>query len=292
MAVENSAIEESLESIRDAVRKQLGVEHLEAVDVPPDTVTRFGKDLKPRLTPKRRAEFVNRAAELDPWLQGPFYLGGDLIIGGTWRCDHRWIGLGAEVSKSLAGKRVLDVGSNAGYDPFMFALRGAQEVVACEPFGFHHQAVFLESIYHSGVQFENIGWECLTTEKYGTFDLIHCNGVLYHDPNPMGMLLRLRSMLAPDGELIFGSMMLGEPEQSEYLRFIPGSYFGDETWWFVPGRLAMRWMLEVTGFRVFSSFGESPGPAGEFPVVSGYVRATGVEPAPHLDPVRGSQLLP
>jgi tRNA (mo5U34)-methyltransferase len=278
-----NAVDDALKSIRSAVKDQLGVERPVAADVSPDTVVRFGKGLQRKLSPERRTELVNRAAELDPWLQGPFYLGGDVIVGGTWRCDQRWIGLGSEIPKNLAGKRVLDVGSNAGYDPFMFALRGAETVVGCEPFGFYHQAVFLESIYHAGVQFEQIGWEKLSTERFGTFDLIHCNGLLYHEPNPMGMLLRLRSMLAPNGELFLGSMMLNDPEQSEYLRFVPGSYFGDETWWFVPGRLALRWLLEVTGFRIAYTFGEWSGPPGEFPVVNGYFRATGIEPVPHLD---------
>ena len=285
MAIEKSSVEESLELIRDAVKTQLGVGYPQASDVNIESVTQFSDDLEEDLTPQRRMELVDRVATLDPWLQGPFYLGGDLIIGGTWRCDQRWVGLGAEVSKNLAGKRVLDVGSNAGYDPFMFALRGAENVLACEPFGFHHQAVFLESIFHSGVRFENIGWEALSPEKYGTFDLIHCHGVFYHEPNPLGMLLQLRSMLAPKGELFFGSMMLGDPEQSEFLRFVPGSYFRDKTWWFVPGRLAMKWMLEVTGFGVSYSFGQSDGPAGEFPTVNGYFRATGIDPVPHLKPV-------
>ena len=26
-----------------------------------------------------------------PWLQGPFLLGGDLLIGGAWRNDQRWM---------------------------------------------------------------------------------------------------------------------------------------------------------------------------------------------------------
>ena len=37
----------------------------------------------------------------------------------------RWVGFGQEVPQDLSGMRVLDVGSNAGYDPFMFAKRGA-----------------------------------------------------------------------------------------------------------------------------------------------------------------------
>jgi SAM-dependent methyltransferase len=276
------SVDTGLERIRDAVRTQLGVARPQAADVDPASVVRFGRDLPETLTPERRAELIAEAAELDPWLQGPFALGGDLVVGGTWRCDQRWIGLGAEVPESLAGKRVLDVGSNAGYDPFMFAHRGAERVVGCEPFGFHQQAVFLESIYHSGVQFEQIGWEQLSPERFGTFDLIHCNGLLYHEPNPMALLLRLRSMLAPGGELILGSMTLADAEQSEYLRFVPGSYFGDPTWWFVPGRLALRWMLEVTGFRIAYTFGEWTGPPGAFPVLNAYFRATGVDPVAHL----------
>jgi len=278
---EASPIEGSLSSIREAVRRQLGVDRPLAADVDATTLVRFRSDLDERLTPKRRRELLSQAADLDPWLQGPFYLGGDLIVGGTWRCDQRWASLGREVPQTLAGKRVLDIGSNAGYDPFMFALRGADEVIACEPFGFHAQALFLESIYHSGVRFRRIGWEQLGPED-GEFDLIHCNGVLYHDPNPMGLLARIRSLLAPRGEVLFGSMLLADPEQSEYLRFVPGSYFGDPTWWFVPGRMAMRWMLEVNGFQIAYTFDEQAGPPGEFPVLNAYFRLTAGDPVPHL----------
>ena len=142
--LEDSHIEESLTSIREAVRRQLGVDRPLAANVDATTQVRFRSDLEENLTSKRRRELVSQAADLDPWLQGPFYLGGDLIVGGTWRCDQRWVSLGREVPQILTGKRVLDIGSNAGYDPFMFALRGADEVIACEPFGFHEQAIFLE----------------------------------------------------------------------------------------------------------------------------------------------------
>ena len=47
---------------------------------------------------------------------------------------------------------MLDVGSNAGYDPFMFKLLGAGEVMACEPFDFFNQMEFLEGIYQTGIQ--------------------------------------------------------------------------------------------------------------------------------------------
>ncbi len=146
------------------------------------------------------------------------------------------------------GKRVLDVGSNAGYDPFMFHLLGATEVVACEPFEFIAQAHFLESVYRSGVRFEQIGWQQLDPDVHGTFDVVHCNGVLYHEPNPLRLLQQLRTMVAEGGELLLGSMMLADAELSEYARFVRGAYAEDPTWWWVPGRFALRWMMDACGF--------------------------------------------
>jgi hypothetical protein len=97
--------------------------------------------------------------------------------------------------------------------------------------------------------------------------------VLYHDREPLALVERLRDMLAPGGTLILGSMMLGDPALAEHVRFVPGSYYGDPTWWWVPGRLAMRWMLESCGLEVVSEFGMTDGPPGEFDVVDGYFRA-------------------
>jgi tRNA (mo5U34)-methyltransferase len=219
--------------------------------------------------------------ELEPWLQGPFALGGDLVIGGAWRIDHRWQGLRAHVP-DVEGRRVLDVGSNAGYDPFMFKLLGAAEVMACEPFQFIKQMEFLESVYQTGIRPCQMRWQELDPERDGRFDLVHCHGVLYHEVHPMVLLERLRAMLTDDGVLLFGSMMLADPELSECARFVPGAYYNDPSWWWVPGRLAMRWMLETAGLRVQEEFGLSAGPPGEFPTVNGYFSAVRGEPAAGL----------
>jgi len=149
----------------------------------------------------------------------------------------------------LKGKRVLDVVSNAGHD-----------------------SSFLEAIDPTGVDFRQISWQQLDPSEHGRFDFVHCHGVLYHEPNPLGMLLRLRSMLADGGEMLFGSMLHASADKTEYIRFVPDAYAGDKTWWFVPGRLAMRWMLEVTGFEVEELL-LAEGPAGEFRTLNGYFRA-------------------
>jgi SAM-dependent methyltransferase len=276
LAADAAQADAAIVHLREAVARQLGVERPPPADVDPDKLVRFAADLPTELDPQRRSELEAEAAELDPWLQGPF------LLGGAWRNDGRWRVLGEHVPADLSGKRLLDVGSNAGYDPFMFNLRGPEYVLACEPFHFHRQAIFLESIYKTGMDFRPIGWEQLQPDEHGAFDLIHCHGVLYHEPHPLALLQRLRAMLSDSGQLYLGSMMLGRVEQSEYIRFVPGSYFGDETWWFVPGRLALRWMLEATGFAIEAEIELGDGPAGEFPVVNGYLVATAGEPSPQL----------
>jgi tRNA (mo5U34)-methyltransferase len=269
----STRIDEAMASVREAVERQLGVQRPEHVDVDPSSLMRFADDLPAELSEEERTALLARAEELQPWLQGPFYVGGDVVLGGAWRNDQRWVGLGTELPEDLSGVRILDVGSNAGYDPFMFARRGATEILACEPWQFIEQARFLEEIYRSGVDFQPLKWQDLDPDVHGTFDLVHCHGVLYHELHPMGLLERLRAMLAPDGTLLLGSMMLGEPELSEYARFVPGAFYGDATWWWVPGRLCLRWMIEATGCEVTDEFGIHDGPPGSFHVINGYLRA-------------------
>jgi hypothetical protein len=72
---------------------------------------------------------------------------------------------------------------------------------------------------------------------------------------------------------LIGAMVLGDPERSEFLRFVPDRFAGDPNYWFVPGRLAFRWLVETAGFRVEAEFGEQEGPRDEFPVASTYLRA-------------------
>jgi len=263
----------ALAAIREQVEHQLGVDRPAPAVVEPSSLLAFSPSLRREISAEERHALLAEADKLHPWLQGPFLISGELVIGGAWRSDERWVGLGERVPSNLSGLRVLDVGSNAGYDAFVFNTRGADYVLACEPFEFHHQALFLNSIYDTPVDFRQLEWRDLDPSVHGTFDIVHCNGVLYHELHPMLMLERLREMTTDGGKLLLGSMILESAEVSEYARFVPGEFYGDPTWWWVPGRLALRWMLEAAGFTVDEQFGTADGPLGDFRVLNAYFLA-------------------
>jgi hypothetical protein len=162
----------------------------------------------------------------------------------------RWVALDREFEGQIAGKRVLVVDESTGYDAAMFAERDAAGVVCCDRPG--------------------------KPDPLGdaTFDIVHCADLLHRVCEPIALLATLRRMVADDGTLLIGSMMIADPERSEYLRFIPDRIDGDPSWWFVPGRLAFRWLVQTAGFEVESEFGEYESPLDGLPIVFGYLRGT------------------
>jgi SAM-dependent methyltransferase len=262
----------TMSGIAEAVERQLGTAAPRG-DFDASTLIRFSPEVPETLDAAETAKLVARAEDLAPWLQGPFFVGGDVVVGGAWRTDTRWQTLGPEVPESLAGRRVLDIGSNAGYDPFRFNLRNPDYLLACEPFAFIEQARFLNSIYKADVELRQTGWQGLSADVEGHFDLVHCHGVLYHEVDPIGLLEKLFEMTTPGGLCLFGSMMHADPTLADLARLVPLAYYEDETWWWCPGPVAMRQMLESVGFEIEKTFGVSTGPPGEFPTINGYFRA-------------------
>ena len=191
---------QALDELRDVVAIQQGTGRPPVPDgLFWEDMPRFNPSLPQHYSPETKQTILRQAEALHPWVQGPFYLGGDLVIGGAWRNDLRWKLLAAELPPSLAGMRVLDIGCNAGYDCFSFDQLGAV-TVGIDPGIFIEQAYFLNTIYRTPVRFEKAGWQDLDPQKHGLFDIVHCHGVLYHEQDPMLLLHQLLPMVKPGWE--------------------------------------------------------------------------------------------
>lgn len=235
------------------------------------------------LSSEDRERLVTRSAALGRWRQGPFPLAEGLVIGGQHGDDRRWAVIASELPEDLSACRVLDVGCHAGYDCFAFAQRGAASVVGCEWSDDIEQARFLEEeIYESGVDLHEIGWQELDPATHGTFDLVHCDRVLEREAHPMNLLGRLSRLTAPGGTLLLGSRTLAASALSEYASFAPSPESGSTAGW-LPGRLALRWMVESSGFDVQGWLRVSPGRQNGGSPVHRYVRAVRVDRDPLVD---------
>jgi SAM-dependent methyltransferase len=235
----------------------------------------------PTLGEAERERLADRVAALGPWRQGPFPLAPDVVAGPGCDDDTRWQDLGAALPGDLDGVRVLDVGCGAGFDCFAFAARGAREVLGCEWSGALEQAALIEEVYGTGVSFEATSWEGLDPGRHGTFGLVHCDGVLQRVAAPMNLLGRLWRLTEPGGLLLIGSAFLEAADVSRYVEFGAATDDRADPAW-VPGRLALRWMVETSGFDADGWFGERPHAGLDVPAATGYLRARRAERAPAI----------
>jgi len=199
---------------------------------------------------KQKQNFVNEFLPgLGLFFHGPFPLPGRKVTCSAWDCRGKpGAYKAAGVKQKIKGARVLDVGCNAGYDSFLMSTMGAVEVVGMEPFGFYHQACFLNAVYEApGVSFLNLGWEDLDPRYLGKFDFVNCQGLIYHVKEPMLLIEKLASVLQPGGTLLMETHVLSET--STQSQFIEGSFWGDETYWWIPGDECLMGMLKSSGFN-------------------------------------------
>lgn len=97
----------------------------------------------------------------------------------------------------LAGKRILDIGSNQGYTTLEALLRGAN-VVAIEPYKPNYEktksVLLANDFYGLRAELHEDTMENLSIEKYGTFDGIMFLGTIYHAEFPWKILNNLAQM--------------------------------------------------------------------------------------------------
>lgn len=88
----------------------------------------------------------------------------------------------------------------------------------------------------------------------GSFDFIHC-GVLPANGRQLLLLARLWQLAAPSASLLLGSRVLADVHASRYLRAETTPAAGLK---WIPGRLALRWIVESAGFEALRWLAEDP----------------------------------
>lgn len=194
--------------------------------------------------------FIERYHDaLLPFCQSPFLLPDHRIVQGPWlgqyKVDH--FPLCDLTPETVAGKRVLDIGCNAGFDTFMLASMNPAEIIGIEPSPFYYQALFLWTVYHCpNLRFLHTGWQSLDHAALGTFDLINCEGILYHEHSPAQLLIALYSLLAPGGRLILETHVTLDDDDKA--RFVEGNFWGDINWWWIPSVPTTCALLRACGY--------------------------------------------
>jgi tRNA (mo5U34)-methyltransferase len=182
----------------------------------------------------------------------------------------KWQKFAHAVPEDLTGKKVLDIGCNAGFYSIEMKKRGAARVVAIDSDDIYlNQARFAAEV--SG--FSDIEFRKLSVYDVGqlgeTFDVVIFMGVLYHLRHPLLALDMLHGIV--DDLMIFQSMQRGSPniaplddnypfwETSVFdhdgyplMYFVENRYAGDPTNWWIPNRACVEAMLRSAGFRMES----------------------------------------
>jgi tRNA (mo5U34)-methyltransferase len=164
-----------------------------------------------------------------------------------WRSDWKWQRLQDKISP-LQDKHVLDVGCGSGYHCLRMAGDGAALTLGIEP-GLLYVSQFYALRNFIGeipVHLLPLTLEAFPDTGF-TFDTIFSMGVLYHRRSPFDHLLKLKSLMRPDAELILETLILNREDNSV---LVPeGRYAQMRNVWFIPTPPVLVSWLKRCGFR-------------------------------------------
>lgn len=222
------------------------------------------------------------AADDDIKRLGPWFQNLHLPDGRQTAPDHRfgdfpgfkWRQIEAAIPADLSGRRVLEIGCNAGFYSFALARRGATVVGIDVDEHYLRQARWAaaELGLAERVSFQR-GSVYRVDEIAGGFDVVLFMGVLYHLRYP---LLALDTVARLEPELmVFQTLTHGDPaavadtDHADFgcrarlaepgwpkMAFIETEFAGDPTNWWIPNRAGVLAMLAAAGFRVVGEPGD------------------------------------
>jgi SAM-dependent methyltransferase len=130
---------------------------------------------------------ISKVRELKPWYQ-TITLDGLKTTHKSLSGEYFWPEIKNFLPDNLEGKRILDLGCNAGYYSIQSALLGCKEVIGIELNNrFYNQALFIKEYYEDkyNKKFDNIKYlsqniSDLNFDELGKFDYILAIAILYH----------------------------------------------------------------------------------------------------------------
>lgn len=155
----------------------------------------------------------------------------------------------------LSGRTVLDIGAYDGFYAFEAERRGASQVLATDSWTWNWSGSdarrnfdLVHDVLGSRVDSQVVAVEDLRPDAVGgTFDIVLFLGVLYHAPDPLGYLRRVRSVTGEMAivETVVDLLDIDIPA----LAYYPGAVLNaDASNHFGPNRLAVEGLLADAGF--------------------------------------------
>jgi len=198
----------------------------EYIDFSADTVI-IGKESE--LNESEREIVYSSLKSLMPWRKGPFSVFG-IEVDAEWKSFRKWNRFKPYLP-DIEGKVVCDVGCNNGYYMFKIANLNPEFVLGIDPtVQYFCQFNLLNS--YAGV--ENLNFQLLGVEHIHLFeeffDVVFFMGILYHHPNPLEILKKVRTSLKKGGTIVLetqgieGDLPVALFPEKRYAK-VPGTYF-------------------------------------------------------------------
>ena len=190
-----------------------------------------------------------------PWKKGPFNFFGT-IIDSEWRSDLKWQRIRPWL-RPCRGKVIADVGCHNGYFMFRMAHDNPKLVIGFDPAwklycNFNLLQRFAQM---TSLCYEPFGVQALSSYRL-FFDQIFCLGILYHHPDPLGILNILYGSLKKNGELIVDCQ--GIKGSGTYYLLPEKKYTRAKGFWFLPTLEGLLIWLKKTGFKQIHCFYKEP----------------------------------
>jgi tRNA (mo5U34)-methyltransferase len=159
------------------------------------------------------------------------------------------------IPEDLSGQTVLDVGAYDGFYAFEAERRGARRVVAADDWAWNwpgsdarRNFELARSVLGSTVEMAEVSVEELSPERVGgVFDVVLFLGVLYHAPDPLGYLRRVRSVTGGFAIVETVTDLMDVPVPA--IAYYPGDSLNhDGSNHFGPNALAVHGLLIDAGF--------------------------------------------